>query len=125
MALSPEDLVLCAGTLQRASFRERVDAAVAGGFKGLSLFASDYRRAKEDGLSDADMRSLLGDHDLQIAELDPLITWLPGAVSGIPLFDASEDEFYAIHDALGARSINAKAGFGPNAPTAKGSKATC
>jgi len=107
MALGPGDLVLCAGTLQNATLRERVTAAVAGGFRGLSLFASDYRRAREDGLSDADIRALLDDHGLEIAELDPLITWLPGAVSAIPLFDASEDEFYAIRDAIGARSINA------------------
>lgn len=107
MALAAGDLVLCAGTLQNASLRERVDAAVAGGFRGLSLFASDYRRARKDGLSDADIRTLLADNALEIAELDPLITWLPGAVGGIPLFDASEDEFYAIRDAIGARSINA------------------
>lgn len=107
MALGPADLVLCAGTLQKASLVERAAAAVAGGFRGLSLFASDYRRARADGLSDADLRALLADHALEIAELDPLITWLPGAVSAIPLFDATEDEFYAIRDAIGARSINA------------------
>jgi sugar phosphate isomerase/epimerase len=108
MALGPADLVLCAGTLQNASLRERIDAAVAGGFRGLSLFASDYRRARAEGSSDADIRALLVDHDLEIAELDPLITWLPGTSSAaIPMFDATEDEFYAIRDAIGARSINA------------------
>ena len=41
MALGPDDLVLCAGTLQKASFRERVEAAVAGGFRGLEPHAPD------------------------------------------------------------------------------------
>ena len=35
MTLGAGDLVLCSGTLPRdATFRERIDAAVAGGFAG-------------------------------------------------------------------------------------------
>jgi sugar phosphate isomerase/epimerase len=107
MALGPDDLLLCAGTLARASFAERVEAAVAGGFRGLSLFGADYRRARAAGLSDADMRNMLSDAGLEIGELDPLMTWLPGATPGRGDFEATEDEFYAIAQALGARSINA------------------
>lgn len=107
MALGPEDLVLCAGTLARASFAQRCSAAVAGGFQALSLFGGDYRRAREEGLSDADLRAMLSDHGLEIAEFDPLMTWLPGADAAEGAFQSSEEEFYAIAQAIGARSINA------------------
>src|SRR3954466_10710932 len=43
MAPGPGDLVLCSGSLARAAtFHERVAAAVAGGFAGLSLWGRDY-----------------------------------------------------------------------------------
>jgi len=106
MPLGPSDLVLCAGTLAAASLPERIEAAVAGGYRGLSLFPSDVRRARESGLDDATLRHMLADHDLEIAELDPLMSWLPGVDPGTGRFATSEDECYAIADSIGARSIN-------------------
>ena len=44
-ALGPGDLVLCAGTLAAASFRERAEAASAAGFAGVSLYVTDRVRA--------------------------------------------------------------------------------
>ncbi len=85
---------------------ERIEAAVAGGYRGLSLFPSDVRRARAEGLDDATLRSLLRDHDLEIAELDPLMSWLPGVEPGTGRFATSEDECYEIADSIGARSIN-------------------
>jgi len=102
-------LVLCRGTIAAASFRERAAAAAAAGYGAISLFAADYRSGREAGLSDADMRALLADHGLAIAELDPLMHWIPGrphAERGA----ADEAEFFAIADAIGARSINAAIG---------------
>ncbi len=108
------DLVLCAGTVSRFGFVERVAAAADAGFAAISLFPHDYRRALESGLCDADLRTVLRDHGLVIAEIDPLLSWLPGEPSGAGVraegaafLAAGEDEFYAIADALGARSINA------------------
>jgi sugar phosphate isomerase/epimerase len=106
MPLGSSDLVLCAGTLADASLPERIEAAVAGGYRGLSLFPSDVRRARESGLDDATLRRMLAEHDLEIAELDPLMSWLPGVDPGTGRFATSEDECYAIADSIGARSIN-------------------
>jgi sugar phosphate isomerase/epimerase len=106
MALGPDDLVLCAGTLARASLPERIEAAVAAGYRGLSLFPSDVRRARTEGLDDATLRSLLADNDLEIAELDPLMTWLPGVDPGPGPFATSESECYEIAESIGGRSIN-------------------
>ncbi len=108
------DLVLCAGTTPHASFEERVVAAAEAGFAAISVFPHDYQRARAAGRSDADLRSLLRDHGIAIAEIDPLLSWLPSDATGAGLSDegrafaaTSEDEFYGIADALGARSINA------------------
>jgi sugar phosphate isomerase/epimerase len=121
MTLGPGDLVLCSGTLAReATFRERVDAAVAGGFSGISLWGRDYGRARREGLDDAGIRSLLADHGLAIAELDLAWSWLPGASDvQIPagldteeLFAYDEAQLFRIADAVGARSLNAIDVFG-------------
>ncbi len=107
MTLGPGDLVLCAGTLARAPFRERIDAAVAGGYRGISLFPSDVRRARAEGLDDSAMRGLLRDNGLEVAELDPLMSWLPGVAPGKGAFATTEAECYEIAESIGGRSINA------------------
>jgi sugar phosphate isomerase/epimerase len=115
LTLGPGDLVLCSGTLPRATpFRERVAAAYGGGFTGMSLWARDYAAARQEGLSDADIVALLDDHGLAVAELDPVWSWLPGSDVTIPVeADAEavlryrEADLYVVADALGARSVNA------------------
>jgi len=113
-ALGFGDLVLCAGTVPLSSLQERIVAAAQAGFAAISLFPHDYQRARASGLSDADLRGLLRDHDIRIAEIDPLLSWMPGDSAGAGMSDegraflaTGEDEFFAIADALGARSINA------------------
>jgi len=108
------DLVLCAGSVSASGLVERIEAAAAAGFAGLSLFPTDYQRAREAGHSDAELRARLSDHGLAIAEVDPLLAWLPGEPAdlgvtedGRAFLGHGEDVFYAIADALGARSINA------------------
>lgn len=106
--LNEQHLVLCAGTVTGADFAQLVAAARAGGFDAVSLFPSQYQQARAGGASDLDLRLMLADSGLCIAELDPLLNWVPGhefstdAGMGV----AAEDEFYRIADALGARSLN-------------------
>jgi sugar phosphate isomerase/epimerase len=102
-ALGPGDLVLCAGTIPGASFVERLDAARAGGFAGLSLRVRDHARARADGLTDADMRARLGDAGLAVAEIEVLAAWRPGVRAGRNA--PSADEVFAIATAVGARSV--------------------
>ena len=121
MTLGAGDTVLCSGTLRPGiSFRERVAAAGAGGFSGLSLWGRDYRVARDEGLDDQDIRLLLQDHGLSVGELDPAWWWLPGASDiHIPpahdpeqIFGYAEPELFAVADAVGARSLNAVDVFG-------------
>ena len=90
-----------------ASFRDLVEAASAAGYKGITLSPDDYERARAAGLSDADMRSLLNDNGLAVAEFDPVVTWLPGPGFGTEMFRRSIDDVLAMAEAVGARSLNA------------------
>jgi sugar phosphate isomerase/epimerase len=116
VALGPDDLVLCSGTLPRdTSFVDRIDAAEAGGFSGISMWGRDYGAARREGHSDADMRARLADHGLAVAELDPAWWWTPlevdvaslVAIDDMEVFRYGERELFDIADAVGARSINA------------------
>ncbi len=108
--------MLCSGTLPRGTtFDERVAAAADAGFRGVSLWGRDYAGGRAEGWSDSDMRSILDDHGLAVAELDPAWWWLPGAdkfriapeYDTLDLFRFGEEEIFAVADALGARSLNA------------------
>jgi len=112
--LGPEDLVLCAGTIPRASFSERVAAARAGGFAAISLRVRDHARAREEGLSDANMRALLADHGVAVAEIEVLNAWRPGVRVGRRAPTA--DEVFAVAQAVGARSICVVEGPGTPPP---------
>ena len=116
MTLGPADLVLCSGTIPRdVSFRDRLEAASAAGFQAVSLWGRDYHRARHDGHDDAEIRKMLDDHGLVVAEIDPAWWWTPGAadvrippeLDTIEVFRYGEDELFRIADAVGARSLNA------------------
>ena len=120
--LGPGDLVLCSGTLLGAPLRDLVQAASAGGFQGITLWAEDYQGARDQGLSDAEIRALLADHGLRVGEVDPLAHWLPGSEPGpetpplaAKLYELREEDYYRIAEAVGARSINVVEIFGTNA----------
>ena len=109
MALGRDDLVLCAGTLADTPLPERAAAAAQAGFAGLSLFLDDLARARASGHADEDLRALLADRGLEVAELDPLLRWVPeaGVEQGDGFLRYGERDFYEAARAVGARSINA------------------
>ncbi len=121
--LKDEDLCLCCGTLCHAGFRELVESAAVAGFRSISLWPQHYECARQQGLTDQDMRLLLEDHGLVISELDPLMKWLPGDTtleageSEGALFGRTEDFFFHIADTLGARHLNVIQAFGPEVNT--------
>jgi sugar phosphate isomerase/epimerase len=109
--LGPDDLVLCSGTLMQRGFRSLCEAGAAGGFTGITLWPQDVEHARAEGLSESDQRAMLRDSGLVVADLDPLLAWLPGEQTP-PDVGASEDVFYAIAESLGARSLNLAQPFG-------------
>lgn len=109
------DLVFCSGTLLLGSIQDLIAAAVAGEYRAITLWPQDVQRAHAEGLTDDDLRRMLADHGLAVADLDPLLGWTPQALPnpGEAMIElAGEDEFYAIAEALGARSLNLAQGFG-------------
>ncbi len=112
MPLGPRDLVLCAGTLARVSLPDRVQAASAAGFAGISAFVTDLEQARAEGWSATDLRALLADRGLAVAELDPLLRWIPGTQPagldawGAVLYRQGLDDALRAADALAARSLN-------------------
>ena len=116
MTLSSNDLVLCSGTVaRRTPFRDRLEAAAGAGYSAVSLWGRDYQSARDEGYSDADLRSLLDDHGLAVAELDPVWWWTPGAAEfsiapdfdPVDVFRFGEPDLFRIAELLGARSLNA------------------
>jgi sugar phosphate isomerase/epimerase len=116
LTLGPNSLVLCSGTVPRhISFGERLSAAADAGYDAISLWGRDYARARHDGHSDAEMRTMLDDHGLVVAEVDPAWWWTPGAgeihipveLDTMEVFSHGEDDLFRIAEAVGARSLNA------------------
>ena len=98
--LGPDDLVLCSGTIRAVPFAHTVSAASAAGFQGVSLYYDEYAIARAEGWTDADMRALLDDNGVAVAEIDGRMDWLPDDW-GAP----SVADFVSAAAALGARSI--------------------
>jgi 4-hydroxyphenylpyruvate dioxygenase len=114
-----DEIFFWAGTLLDGTLEQRIEAAVAGGFKYLSLFPTDYLRARERGLSDADILALHERAGVRLVTLDPFTRWLPRwePPSGVPAdrlawigFD--QDEFFAVVDALQLETITVNEAFG-------------
>lgn len=118
--LGPNDLSLCCGTVRSADFRQLAEAAGANGYRAISLWPHLYLNARAQGLSDSDLRSILRDNGVEVAELDPLCNWIPGCVAPSEqgtmtpafyetiktFFSYGEDLFFRVADALGARHLN-------------------
>jgi sugar phosphate isomerase/epimerase len=117
--LTAGDLVLCGGTVRAASLRDKVDAAAAAGFQGVSLYWSDYAQARGEGWTDAGLRALLADHGLAMAELDGHMAWLPSSDPDVP----SMERFVAAAEALGARSVTCLEVTGVPLPAPAGAEA--
>ena len=108
--LFPESrLLLCAGTLPRANFAERVEAARSAGFDAISLFPQQYLQATlKERLTPADMREILVAAGIALDEVDPLLDWFGPAAS------AAENLMFDMASELGAVSINTPTAFAPD-----------
>jgi sugar phosphate isomerase/epimerase len=111
-------LMLSAGTLPHASFKQRVKAASQAGYDAISLFPSQYLRAvRREKLGPATMRDILAEHGIGVDEIDPLLDWFGPAPS------AAEDLIFEIARQFGARSINAPSAYAPDISLAQLTKA--
>jgi sugar phosphate isomerase/epimerase len=117
--LGPGDLVLCAGTVPKATFRARVAAAAAGGFMGISLWLPHRGRAQAEGLSDTDMRAILGDHGLVVTDVEAITDFGPCFRGGADMArepTAQERLAYEVASAVGATTVTVVEGPGEPMP---------
>jgi sugar phosphate isomerase/epimerase len=89
----------------RIPFAERCRAAAETGFTGIGLHTDDYRRMGTDGVTDADITSVLRAHRLALREIEFLSGW-----------SAAPDNAAAEHAAADAAALGAA--FRPHHVTA-------
>lgn len=116
-------LRLWSGTVFGATFQERLDAALAGGFGSVSMFPIDYRQARDSGLSDADMRALMEERGVEVAVLDPYCQWVPRweppagmSEADLAFMNFPERAFLEAAVALGVESVSVIEVFGQTFP---------
>jgi sugar phosphate isomerase/epimerase len=97
--LNAHDTVLCTGTLAGVSLIDKVRAAATAGFRALSVRPREYEAWLGEGWRATDVRTFFDDHGVAVAELDPVMTWLPGATPD-PRNGHSIDEILRIAEAL-------------------------
>jgi sugar phosphate isomerase/epimerase len=105
-------LVLSAHTVPSATWEERLDAAVAGGFGAIGMRLADVRAARADH-ADVDLRAALADRGLVVAEVDVLWEWALGGERG----ERSRRAEAGLVDAavaVGARTLNAVSELDPD-----------
>ncbi len=106
--LASSRLLLSAGTILNATFRQRVSAAKQAGFDAISLSPQQYLQARrKEKLSLENMQAILAEHNIAMDEVDPLMDWFGEDAS------PSEHLIYEIAGGLNARSINVSPAFVP------------
>ncbi len=102
------EIVLCSMSMVPIGFRDLAEAAATAGFDGITVVGSVYHRGRtRDGLSDADMRSLLSDRGLVVTDVESAGAWLsrPEEITERWRPRASDEEMIRIGQALGARTL--------------------
>jgi len=104
VVLTPEDLVLCLGSIRTASFAERVQAASANGFAGISMWMSHYDEARAEGLSHGEMRSILDQQGVKLAMLEYISNWANGSAARHDIVDETAG-ICGIAEELGSETV--------------------
>lgn len=94
-------------------FDERVAAAAANGFRGIGLYAYDYRRMRDDeGRSAAELRDVLAAHGMVIAEIEIVRGWWATSGPAYDEFVEMRDLAFEMADEFGCRYLQAISGVG-------------
>jgi sugar phosphate isomerase/epimerase len=105
-SLRGDDLVLSHFSLARDHpLDDRIAAAAAAGFAGIGLFAGEFIRLREHGFTIDDLRALLDDADVCLAEIEVLAGW--GAAQPTESHRAFESVVWELVDAFECRYVQA------------------
>jgi sugar phosphate isomerase/epimerase len=105
-ALGGGDLVLSHFTLARTHpLDDRIEAARAGGFAGIGLFAGEFIRLRSEGFDITQLRDLLDAADICLAEIEVLAGW--GAARPADAYREFEAVVWELVDAFECRYVQA------------------
>ncbi len=99
-------LILSHFSLPTASWEERLDAAVAGGFGGVGLYDGEYLRLVADGWDDDGLAAALAERGLVVPELEVARSWGAADVGG------GDDLLLRLGETFGADHVQAVAPIG-------------
>ena len=100
MTLGPDDLVLSSGSLDNPPIEVLVEAAVLGGFAGLTLWPAVYP-------PDPAIGERIRDAGLAVADMDAVIVWVGPDDPGGPYYEeAPREAVFEAAAALGATGVN-------------------
>jgi sugar phosphate isomerase/epimerase len=91
-------------TAPDAEFADRVAAAAAAGYTGIGLRPKHRNQALQQGRSDADLRAIMAEHGVVLAELEVLSGW-GGDDESRAKASRHEQEIWELADALGGRHL--------------------
>ncbi|MFA5885328.1 MAG: sugar phosphate isomerase/epimerase [Acidimicrobiia bacterium] len=106
--LGPDDLVITGSSLGNPPLELLTEAAVAGGFAGVSLWPiHSYAPARAEGRTPTEIAARIADAGLVVHEVDALVAWVGPGDPGSPYFEESPELLlFEAADALGARFVN-------------------
>ena len=113
----PLDLVLWSASVRTHPFRDRLAAAVAGGFTGLAMTPHEIGAARAEGLAPADLRRLAADAGVALGHLDTVTGWAPvrypsgASAELVERFDFSVAEALDLAADIGAERLLALPGY--------------
>jgi sugar phosphate isomerase/epimerase len=104
-----KQLTFMAGCLARTPFRQQVVAASTAGFDSMTSWPNIWRHAqRRDGLTLAEMRTMLDDHGLVLTDVDGCTDWVPVGEGG-PVGPMSKvtprQDFFEACAALGGSTV--------------------
>ena len=104
--LKADDIVLGHFTLSRHhDIVQRVDAAAAAGCQGIGLYIRDFQRLEAEGTGVRELRALLDDRGLCLAEIEALRGWGDPQQAGSEDYRDQEATAFRMADDFGSRSV--------------------
>jgi sugar phosphate isomerase/epimerase len=116
--MGPDDLILSFQTVKTDSFEGRVRAAAETGCAAIGISWAGYEAARAAGASDADMRSALAEHGVEVGEYEVLRHWAYGDAENEARGRESEEHLWRVTDAIGGRHVIVVAAQLPDPPEA-------
>lgn len=99
--LGPKDLVLSSGAIENPPVETLVEAASAGGYRGITLWPGAYHPNHHPGCDPKELHARCDGAGLVLHDLDAIVVWAGPDDPGAPYYEeALEREVYEMAEAL-------------------------